>query len=56
MFVSFQSITLKLCKRTGSETLFLAMLMDFRQLGPRKKLKAIVKGTLNNTKLTVGCL
>ena len=28
----------------------------FLPTSPRKKLKAIVKGTLNNTKLTVGCL
>ena len=28
----------------------------FLPTSPRKKLKAIVKGTLNNTKLTVECL
>ena len=56
VFASFQYITLKLGKLTDSKTLFLVMLMVFCKLGPRKKLKAIVKGTLNNTKLTVGCL
>ena len=32
VFASFQYITLKLGKLTDSKTLFLAMLMDFRQL------------------------
>ena len=32
VFVSFQYITLKLGKLTDSKTLFLAILMDFRQL------------------------